>query len=246
MSTRRPGFLTLKLQHGLLHEHDDGKYKTKIFGISPNSELELPSGFTHFGVVLSGEINLRYLTRERHLSAGDFFSVSEAATVSSLTGIGMVTSAHGYIGLNLFGGPIEEKGRLRYIDGCTDTLLVPPVRRGDACLNHLHFPSGVVQTPHTHPSIRAGVVLRGSGECIIPGVDRPIPLLPGYAFVIETHAVHSFNTTGYSMDVIAFHPDSDTGMTDDDHPMVNRTIIDGVSARYLDEIRTSGENSASS
>ena len=44
------------------------------------------------------------------------------------------------------GGPIEAMGRLRYIDGCTDSLLIPPWRRGEACLNHLHIPPGVEQT----------------------------------------------------------------------------------------------------
>ena len=52
------------------------------------------------------------------------------------------------------GGEIEDKGRLRYIDGCTDSLLIPPVKKGDPCLNHLHFPKNITQTPHTHPSHR--------------------------------------------------------------------------------------------
>ena len=40
------------------------------------------------------------------------------------------------------------------------------------------------------------------------------------------------------MDVVAFHPDSDTGPQPDDHPMVNRTIVDGVSATNIAAIRT--------
>ena len=40
------------------------------------------------------------------------------------------------------------------------------------------------------------------------------------------------------MDVVAYHPDSDTGPTHDDHPMLNRTIVEGVSARDIDKIRT--------
>jgi hypothetical protein len=55
---------------------------------------------------------------------------------------------------------------------------------------------------------------------------------------MKTDTLHSFNTEADSMDVITFHPDSDVGMTDDDHPMVNRTIVDGVSARFIDQIRT--------
>jgi hypothetical protein len=40
------------------------------------------------------------------------------------------------------------------------------------------------------------------------------------------------------MDVIAFHPDSDFGPEDENHPMINRTIVNGVSANAIDEIKT--------
>jgi hypothetical protein len=46
-------------------------------------------------------------------------------------------------------GPVEEHGRVRYIDGCTDSLLNAPQLRGEPCLNHLHFPRGIDQTLHT-------------------------------------------------------------------------------------------------
>lgn len=240
MLKKTAGFLTLKVVSGLLHDHDDGRFRTLVFGFAPNSALQLPDDCTHFGAVISGSITLTYPERTRTLQEGDFFSVSGRATIDSTNGLGMISSAFGYNGLNVFGGPIEERGRLRYIDGCTDTLLVPPIRKGNPCLNHLHFPSGIVQTPHTHPSIRSGIVSRGEGVCVVPHRAEPVPLLPGYAFVIETDAVHSFNTQDNSMDIIAFHPDSDTGMTDDDHPMINRTIVEGISARHLENIRTLG------
>ena len=40
------------------------------------------------------------------------------------------------------------------------------------------------------------------------------------------------------MNVVAFHPDSDFGATDINHPMINRTIVDGISANSIDSIRT--------
>ena len=144
----------------------------------------------------------------------------------------------------MIGGPIEQKGRLLYIDGCSDSLLIPPVIKGDPCLNYLHFPAQISQTRHTHPSMRVGVVARGGGRCVVPsnedgtGIDITIPLTPGNIFVIPTDGHHSFFTDDSEMDVIAYHPDSDTGPTHNDHPMINRTIVDGVSAAYLDEIRT--------
>lgn len=56
--------------------------------------------------------------------------------------------------------------------------------------------------------------------------------------MIPTDGQHSFFTDDSEMDVIAYHPDSDTGPTHDDHPMINRTIVDGVSAANIQEIRT--------
>lgn len=150
------------------------------------------------------------------------------------------------------GGPIEKKGRLKYIDGCTDSLLIPPVKMGDPCLNHLHFPRDIDQTAHTHPSHRIGIVADGEGECITPFGN--LPLTKGMIFVIKEYdgvekaegldgkmypaGTHAFRTTDNTMDVIAFHPDSDFGPTDVDHPMINRTIVDGVSANSIDDIRT--------
>jgi|LULI01.1.fsa_nt_gb hypothetical protein len=151
-----------------------------------------------------------------------------------------------------FGGPIEPTGRLKYIDGCTDSLLIAPVKMGDPCFNHLHFPKNITQTPHTHPTHRIGIVARGNGECITPFGN--LPLTEGMIFIIkewngesykkgldgEMYPVgtHKFDTKEESMDVIAFHPDSDFGATDINHPMINRTIVDGVRASLLDDIRT--------
>ena len=47
-----------------------------------------------------------------------------------------------------------------------------------------------------------------------------------------------FHTDGEPMDIVAWHPDSDTGLCDDNHPMVNRTLVEGVSAAGLEGIRT--------
>ncbi|MEK7068970.1 MAG: hypothetical protein AAB947_01150, partial [Patescibacteria group bacterium] len=195
------------------YEYDDGN--VLVFGFTPSSWIQLPKSYTHFGVVTSGEIKLSYEYRERHLVAGDFFSVVGPAVINS-SGLGLINSARSYRGMNVFGGPLEEKGRLRYINGCTATLLIPPVRSGDPCLNHLHLPKGIKQTPHTHPSVRTGIVFRGGGECLVPKEDKVVPLVEGCVFVIEPETVHSFNTATDSMNVIAFHPDSDVGMTDED------------------------------
>ena len=38
--------------------------------------------------------------------------------------------------------------------------------------------------------------------------------------------------------VIAYHPDTDTGPTHTDHPMINRTYIEGRSASHLPTLQT--------
>ena len=151
-------------------------------------------------------------------------------------GPGYVVHRLGYAGLNQLGGPVERVGRLRYIDGCSDTLLLAPPLRGDPCLNLLHFPKGIDQTKHTHPSIRAGLIHDGSGYCHTATATEV--LSAGTMFILYPDAIHAFATVEEGMTLTVFHPDSDFGPTHEEHPMLNRTIVDGVSAKHLDAIRT--------
>jgi hypothetical protein len=89
---------------------------------------------------------------------------------------------------------------------------------------------------HTHPSVRLGVVARGRGRCVTPAAE--FPLVPGVGWALPPEWPHCFYTDGESMDVIAFHPDSDTGPTDENHPMIRRTMVDGVSASLLPNLHT--------
>ena len=132
--------------------------------------------------------------------------------------------------------PVEPVGRLRYIDGCTDSLLIPPQMLGDPCLNALYFPAHISQTEHTHPSPRIGLVARGSGECHTREATHS--LFPGLTFIITADGKHRFSTTEEAMIVVAYHPDSDYGPTHETHPMINRTIVQGVSASQIELIRT--------
>ena len=176
---------------------------------------------------------------ELPLRRGMYFVAPGGARVKG--GAGFLVAAHDYSPILLLGGPIEERGRLPYIDGCTDSLLLAPLLYGDPCFNHLHFPQDTAQTQHTHPSARVGAVVRGAGVCIHvdeQGTERQTELTPGVVFVIPADALHSFHTTVSSLDVVAWHPDSDFGPQADDHPMVNKTIVSGVSAAKLPKIRT--------
>ncbi len=212
----------------------DERFPTALHAWREADALELPANGTHFGFVERGDAALRCAAGEFVLREQMFFCVPDDFQIKG--GAGIVVTRLGFKGMFGIGGAIEARGRLCYIDGCTDTLLVPPLLKGDPCLNALYFPPGIRQTPHTHPSVRAGIVAKGAGECVMP--HKTFPLQAGKAFVIAPEALHSFNTSDEEMVVIAYHPDSDFGATHEDHPMINRTFVDAVSAKHLKEIRT--------
>lgn len=210
-------FTPLTLQAGLLLK----LAMIQVWGWA-DEPLALPAGMTAYGMVTAGQARLTDVeTGPFPLAAGAFFVVPDGGTISG--GRGLVITVSGYRGLRQIGGPLETTGRLRYIDGCSDTLLVCPPRVGEPCLNHLHIPPHTDQTPHTHPSVRIGVILRGAGECRTP--DGVYPLQPGMGWYIPPGCLHSFFTEDQPLDVIAWHPDSDFGPRDDNHPMINRTVI---------------------
>lgn len=216
-------FVPLEIRAGTLLELPEPQGVVRVGGWT-ESGLTLEAGATHWGLAVGGQTWVILPEREPiALQPGMFFVQPGACRVAAPQGTGLVISLRDYRGLPVYGGPLEATGRLRYIDGCSDTLLVGPPRLGEPCLNHLHIPAGVDQTAHTHPSARIGVIARGSGECRTPaGV---FPLQAGMGWYIPTGCLHSFHTGADSLDVIAWHPDSDFGPTDANHPMRNRTIL---------------------
>jgi mannose-6-phosphate isomerase-like protein (cupin superfamily) len=192
---------------------------------------------THFGYVHKGSAQIVYQGLWYQVYAGHYFCIPGDFMITG--GVGIIVTRENYHGVFQVGGPVENVGRLRYIDGCSDSLLVPPVKLGDPCFNLLHFPEGIDQTEHTHPSDRIGMVIRGRGECVVDGGETIIPLEAGMIFCIHTDGLHKFRTLlGSEMAVLAYHPDSDFGPTDTVHPMINRTLVNGVSASKIPEIQT--------
>lgn len=191
------------------------------------------NGGTTFGMTLS---HAKLITEvdEYALKPGMYFSFVGGGVIHSDCAVAITRNP--YRGFNVIGGPVEEKGRLRYIDGCTDALLIGPPVIGDPCFNLLHFPKRIRQTMHTHPSLRCGITVSGKGRAIFP--DGEVPLEPGRCWFLETGGKHCFYTDDSEMLVTAWHPDTDTGPSHNDHPMLNKTMVDGVSARHLEHIRT--------
>lgn len=247
----------------IFDQSNHSEYPLKYYNVINGNGLRVNSNCSYYLYCYEGNIhvlqhdvelahmlsNSMYMSLTNDWSFGKSQGKAIAIEVMHTEGVYPKTK---YRAVTHIGGPIEAEGRLKYIDGCTDSLLIPPVKLGDPCFNHLHFPSKIDQTPHTHPSHRIGIVAKGNGECITPFGN--LPLTQGMIFVIKEWdgksyakgldgkeyptGTHKFKTFDESMDVIAFHPDSDFGPTDIEHPMINRTIVDGVPASQLKGIQT--------
>ncbi|HEX8649918.1 MAG TPA: AraC family ligand binding domain-containing protein [Pyrinomonadaceae bacterium] len=227
-------FLPFRLAHGHLAETTDDAFPSRLSAWR-NGVLELPDDGTHFGYVHEREATLEAASGTFALRPGMYFAAPSSCRIGG-SGQGVIITRLGNHGMFTLGGPVEPGGRLRYIDGCTDSLLIPPQMLGDPCLNALYFPAHISQTEHTHPSVRIGLVVRGTGECRTPLAT--FSLFPGLAFIIRADARHSFRTTAEEMLVVAYHPESDYGPTHEAHPMINRTMVRGVPASQIELIRT--------
>ena len=193
-------------------------YPSKLDLVENNSfRTEVYS--TTYGFVMEGTLELENVTLQKH----QWFSVPTLSTSKTFVVNGKTTfmTRLGFIGQHVLGGPIEETGRLTYIDGCSDSLLVYPPRLGDPTLNVLYFPPGIEQSFHLHPSIRLGVIAKGRGICSTNGGD--LEMSTGDVFCLDTMERHRFKTADSEMVVIPFHPDGDWGPTDHNHTMLNRT-----------------------
>ena len=190
-----------------------------------NGRMSTTNHTTVYGYVLSGSVDfgVDHIAHE-----GQYFSIwTKTPSQFRVNGEAVFFCRIGYKGQNNIGGPLEPTGRLCYIDGCSDSLLIYPPRQGDPSLNALYFPAGINQTFHIHPSIRLGVVVDGEGfsNVMVNGIEKEVPLKKGDLFCIEERELHRFRTTTSHMTVVPYHPDGDWGPTDHNHTMLNRTYI---------------------
>lgn len=115
-------------------------------------------------------------------------------------------------------------GNLSYMDGGTNTTAINPGRLGDPVINYVHFPAGMYQTLHTHPSHRVGMVLKGRGKVELDNGD--FPLKQGDVFFMQRNVLHNFNCPdGEDVVLFVFAPDSGTGPTDEVNPLKIRTYV---------------------
>jgi len=215
-------FHATAIKSGTIYEKIEQAYPSTLLGHSGDI-TSIRDPYTHtFGVVTNGKVRIQIGEDDFTLRAGMYFSVPGAFQVQG-EGEAALFQRHGYRGLFSIGGPVEKSGRLTYIDHCTTTLICPPPRNGDPCLNLLSFPPNLKQSAHIHPTLRLGAVLSGTGHCVMANGRQALE--PGLAFVIEPNLVHSFESGPDGLNVIAYHPDSEGGPTDESHPMLNRTYL---------------------
>jgi quercetin dioxygenase-like cupin family protein len=195
-----------------------------------NKELVLPDYAKHCSIYgySFGNNTLVIDDKEIHIEQSQYFglSVKEKATIKASAKLFLVIRL-GYMVPNTIGW-VEKHGRLSYIDGCSDSLLVYPARLGDSSLNLLYFPPGISQSFHRHPSIRLGCVIQGNGYSSHGEINdtKEESLITGASFCLHEQERHRFRTDDSSMTVIAFHPDGDWGPTDHNHTMLNRTYLE--------------------
>jgi mannose-6-phosphate isomerase-like protein (cupin superfamily) len=205
----------------------DTMYPSKIVCVERNGDYGADSTTTVYGICVSGDVTVIPTDDslpEFDLSKGSVFTLTGEFNLSGMDRFKLfLISRLGYRGM-LGLSMVESRGRLTYIDGCSDSLIFGPHRMGDPCLNSLFFPKKVNQSFHTHPDIRLGMVLEGEGvACLEEGEE--LPLVAGSMFILEEGEIHRFRTEDSPMKIVAYHPTSDTGPTDESHPMKTRTHI---------------------
>lgn len=201
-------------QSGTLFADDDIAVQTFEGG-----RLLVESQGTVFVAIGAGEAQINGHT----IRAGMYACVPRLAMLQAGSCRALVVESKKFRSMFALGGPVEPVGRLRYINGCTDSGLIQPAKLGDPCLNALFFPAETLQTAHTHPSHRVGLIYDGEGACLTPNGETP--MRQGDTFIIPAHSLHWFKTTDQAMRIIVFHPDSEFGPTDEVHQMLEATLI---------------------
>lgn len=207
-------------------DYTDSVYPSIVRWKHHGDKIEIVEDGTHFVFCTHGSVYIN----GREVEENCYACVVGTSLIEG-EGAALVASRLSFKGLSVFGGAVEIKGRLRYIDGCSSTVLIAPPKKGDPCFNFLHIPSSIDQTPHTHPTLRVGYIIEGNG--IIKLEKDELPLQEGHFFCLPADMLHSFHTTKEHLRIVIYHPDSDVGPSDEEHPMLNRTIVDGIPAHIL-------------
>lgn len=205
-------------KNDIVIDHSLFCYPARLLCIEGRRGFNEPTS-SFYGYVAEGSCMLKTPNGSLSLSENMYFALAGDFECDALGKL-VVFQRYGYRVMPSLGGPVERDGRLSYIDNSRASILVHPARLGDPVLNLLVFPPNIRQTPHLHPSSRLGYVIDGDGVFV---GDKEMPLKKGMIFSMEPFSVHCFHSGPRGLSVVAFHPDSDVGPTDQRHPMKTRT-----------------------
>lgn len=197
-----------------------GKVHVRSFecsGGKPTLRLSSPEDglATHYGLAFRS-CSVLSNAGQAFLPPGGWFAQNGNINING--GSGLVVTMPRRWGLNSYGGPVEDVGRLRYIDGSSRSFLSPPAKAGEPCLELIHCPPETQQEFHAFNCLRVGVVFRGSGRLLIGGDGEfggeQHALTPGLVFVIPPTLETALHTDGERLDVVVWSPETDEGPLD--------------------------------
>lgn len=117
---------------------------------------------------------------------------------------------------------------LPYVNGCSTTELLPPIRKGDPTFQLLYIPPhSAEQVHHIHSTARIVYVWKGSGRSIIgqSGKYKIVDLKEGTVLLLNKMIPHHFETDSEELVVLPLHIFSSVGKSELDHPMFNGTHL---------------------
>lgn len=167
------------------------------------------------------------------LTGGMYF---RAPSVEVVHGAGILMQKTGFDAQTLIGGPDDGRGRLRWINGVRYSLLVPPMKSGDPCLELISFPRNHFGSLITFAFPFIAVVRDGEGE--IQTEDRNYRVEWGNQISIPPNYPHRYVTTPRApLQLVVFQTVTGESFDDGRNPLVEATIYKGQSAQDVDEIR---------
>jgi len=198
----------------------------RIFPVAPGQERSFTAAGTDYVLLRNASLHSKKMR---------FDEVHGAAAISGETAYSVSCTRDAsafvirYPGLRLaeqrfFGQSELEMGGLSYMDGGTNSTALHPNRCGEPVVNYVHFPPGMVQTLHTHPSHRIGLVLQGNGRIELDD-KKFFAVEEGSAFFMRRNELHNFITDDEPVILFVFAPDSGSGPSDEINALKVRTYI---------------------
>lgn len=206
--------------------HVNDRWPLHITKINPGDSISFnPSGTAYVMMRNATYESDTVQLKNKHASIGtsDKFRVrckddpSSSACVIEYPGLRLLESRY-YV------QDILDMGNLSYMDGGTNTTATNPGRLGDPVINYVHFPAGMYQTLHTHPSHRVGLIVKGNGKIELDN-NKYFDVKEGEVFFMRRNCLHNFITESEPVILFVFAPDSGTGPTDEVNPLKVRTYV---------------------